>query len=233
MTKNICAVDNCNRAGKGKYCTGHYARLRTHGDVFADRPIVDRVITLNGLCILEQCERPSKQRGYCAAHYTRLIRWGDLREDLPIQVPIKHGPVCSAEGCERPSMTAGLCRAHHSRRVRTGDVQANIPLRKSRPVQPPGTKRATKFGYVRIKVGVDSPYATLKNGWAHEHHYVMAEHLGRPLFPHEEVHHLNGVRDDNRLENLELWTTSQPRGQRLVDKIAWAKELLEQYPELL
>jgi hypothetical protein len=62
----------------------------------------------------------------------------------------------------------------------------------------------------------------------------MEKALGRKLHLDETVHHINGVRHDNRLENLQLWSSSHPRGQRVDDKVSWALEMIARYaPEKL
>lgn len=84
-----------------------------------------------------------------------------------------------------------------------------------------------KFGYVQIWMP-KHPNAKLA-GYIHEHRLVMSNQLKRPLLKHESVHHKNGNRQDNRIENLELWSTMQPAGQRVSDKIKYAKEILSIY----
>jgi len=82
--------------------------------------------------------------------------------------------------------------------------------------------------------GDHRPYSSKASGSIFEHILVMCLHLGRPLISGETVHHKNGVRDDNRLDNLELWSSSQPPGQRVEDKADWAIEILRTYrPECL
>lgn len=96
---------------------------------------------------------------------------------------------------------------------------------------PDGNRRAyrLKDGYVRV-YWPEHPSANA-SGSVLEHRMVMEAHLGRRLLRTETVHHKNGQRDDNPISNLELWTKSHPYGQRVTDKLKWAREILALYAE--
>ncbi len=83
-------------------------------------------------------------------------------------------------------------------------------------------------GYVNLTGFFDHPNSQ-KDGSILEHTLIMSNHLGRPLTKSETVHHKNGNRQDNRLSNLELWSSRQPKGQRVTDKLEYAREIIALY----
>jgi len=134
--------------------------------------------------------------------------------------------LCTIEGCEKKHTAKGMCQMHYRRNRLYNDPN----LRPGRVRKKTASQNNNGYMYLYEP---ENPNANL-NGFVLVHRKIMSEVIGRPLLRNEEVHHKNGNRSDNRIENLELWNTRQPKGQKIPDKIKYAIEILNQYaPELL
>jgi len=91
-----------------------------------------------------------------------------------------------------------------------------------------GGKTHHTRGYVMMKAP-GHPRAENNSGYVFEHILVVESHIGRYLLPKENVHHVNGVKDDNRVVNLELWSRPQPTGVRARDALEWARQIIATY----
>lgn len=170
----------------------------------------------NGFCGIAGCTRQAKAKGHCIFHYDRVKEYGAAGSALPV-VKKGRGLPCEVVGCKRKVQGDGLCQMHYRRRTVHGATGAPEPEKRAK-----GEGSINATGYMKIKVGGRSYF---------EHRYVMEQHLRRPLFKGENVHHRDGNRLNNEITNLEIWNTQQPSGQRVEDKIRWAIDMIDQYPQ--
>ena len=114
---------------------------------------------------------------------------------------------------QKLGLTRGLCTRCYRKAHKAGALNdPTLPRSTTGYVREMWSKTLSIEGYVTIKT---------PDGITMEHRWVMEQHLGRKLLRTETVHHINGIRDDNRIENLELWANQHPYGQRVEDVIAY------------
>lgn len=207
-----CAFDGClGTVDSHGLCAAHRKQQREGKEL---RPLRNYTSQVGRACQFEGCLRKRERKAWCGAHY------GQWRKGRPLK-PLREsrGP-CRFDDCSRPQYSdRGWCSAHDKQWQKYGSVKP-VGHRRGRP-------RLQRSGYVQV-TDWEHPNAN-SAGRVLEHVMVMTEMLGRPLVPGENVHHKNGVKHDNRAENLELWTTHQPSGQRVEDLVEWAYEILRRY----
>ena len=154
-------------------------------------------------CVLKTCSKCGERKQLSDFHKHTTAKDG-RRPDCKLCVKER----------QRASFDPGLCAC--------GKPKTRISVRCAACAKRVSDWHPAKDGYIIRNVN---------NKQVFQHREVMEKHLGRALLPHETVHHKNGQRSDNRIENLELWSKSQPSGQRVEDKLAWARWFLAQYGE--
>lgn len=206
--QRTCTSDDCTAPVLARgMCRRHYSAWHYAQD--------------HGPCPVDGCDGRRRSRGtLCPRHESRLRDTGD--PETPLVRPRRMtAEVCAAEGCEKHPVAKSLCDVHYWRQRTHGSLDT-----------PPGRERRARWrtnaqGYV-FKYWPEHPCAN-RGGRVLEHHVVMCELLGRTLREGETVHHRNGIRSDNRPENLELWASRHPKGQRVEDLVAFAREILAEY----
>lgn len=160
-------------------------------------------------CRSENCYRPVRSNGLCNSHYSKSLK--SKAADVP----------CVVVGCNKPGFQLKMCQAHYKR-----DYRERNGL-----LKPRGPKLPIPYGDGYMAIWEPDHPNAMKQGYVQMHVKVMSDYLGRPLRKGENVHHKNGVRDDNRPENLELWVSKQPPGQRVEDLVSFARDILSIYGE--
>lgn len=212
LAARFCARDGCSNellgAYNAKWCCPQCRRAedRARAAVAAGRPVPPYRPRPRTLCSIEGCDERIVGRGWCRWHYTRWRKFGD-----PL-VERKQRQPCIVEGCESLRSSNGYCGMHHLRWKKHGD-----PLLGARR-DPTGW--TNKAGYRGLMV--DGRQVL-------EHRHFMSLALGRALLPGETVHHRNGQKTDNRLENLVLHVGPHAKGITVDDAIEWALTILARY----
>ena len=210
------------------FCDYHYRRFKRGTPL--DEPRGQKLSEIK-TCSVENCDRRQSCNGLCKTHAARRAAGKSLSDPIKPRHVGASKEWCSAPNCQLKARGAVkgnfYCSFHVSRAV--DDVELDL-LKKpkgDRTQLPVGAKKRDQYGYVTVKLHPG------RGGFVKEHRHVMEIHLGRPLSNGENVHHINGDRTDNNIKNLELWSSSQPPGQRVVDKLTWAREIVQLYGDLL
>ena len=232
---------HCQQCGKEFTCTNREAKAgrkfcskdcyRAHETVHG-RPRPDVVVTTFNC---KTCGSPfSRNAGELRSYHKQFGKdpmYCSLNCSAIGRKSVKTRP-CAVCGTEftttghskgRTDTCSDPCRRELQRRKLIATVEAERPF-ETREM----SRNVTRDGYIRMRFPGQNG---VKGREVLEHRYIMEQHIGRELRKGETVHHVNGVKTDNRIENLELFDSRHGPGQRVVDQVAFAVDILTDYAD--
>jgi hypothetical protein len=217
-----CKAQSCENSTKGGsfgFCRQHYMQCR-NGVIDRDGKQLRELRRVSSYgpgatCTVVGCFNRPKAGGLCHGHWQRQQKGQDVSTVLAL--PRGQAPsmvVCCVPGCDARASSHGMCHRHAQKRSRGLIDEAGSSLRDplpggkkhvDGPVRAPG-------GYLLV-VGPAGYQGRTKDGRVLEHRLVVEQQIGRLLYEWEIVHHINGVRTDNRPENLQVLDGRARRGE--------------------
>lgn len=190
--------------------------------VYWSRRRGDHVPVRCGLCQQERIHNFTKNKRKDFSGICRQCATGETRQDQSLS----NGSIVfwSQRQGQRVPVRCGICGKEHW--THAASVRQEKFWGYCRKCRHTGTLSTTwrggrkvRYGYVYVKIYPDHPFYEMadKDGYVAEHRLVMAQHLGRALERSEPVHHKNSNKQDNRIENLELFTSLKELGHAVQD----------------
>lgn len=163
-----------------------------------------------------------RNRIYCSAEcfyqdrkqgpFEHICQWCNKEYQNTKKNSVYCSPECQHKGMMKPPDPPRICCCGcgtiiYRKRFQDDITNTFVPTHQFRGANNhswKGGKKINSDGYIFL-LKPDHPNAK-QNGYVRESHFVMSEHLDRPIATNEVVHHINGNPSDNCLENLVLMT---------------------------
>ncbi len=145
-------------------------------------------------CSVKGCSEPVKAKGYCSRHVYQFYKYGRIISDISLRNKHKK---CSVAGCNRKHKANGFCNAHNLQVAKHGRVISEKLADRN------GVSKSGEY----VLILKPDHHEANKRGYVLRSHLVWEKHTGHIVVSPEVIHHISGIKNDDRFENLKLFAS--------------------------